>query len=416
MKRPSLSRLKLEPWQRTLYIMFFAQLVAAMGFSIIFPFLPLYVEHLGTNTGLSLEFWAGMVFSVQAVTMAIASPIWGGLADRFGRKLMVERAMFGGSVIILLMAFARTAEELVLLRALQGALTGTISASNALVASQAPRERAGYAMGLLQVGLWAGVAVGPLMGGLLADMWGFRLPFIVTAALLFAAGLLVWRSVRESFTPVESDPEEQRGFIAEWRRVFSSPGIGVTYLVRFLSGVGQYMVYPIAPLFVRALLPEGAPVGSTTGLVIGVSAAASTAAAIYLGRLGDQIGHRRVLRASALLAALFCLPQSMVTAAWQLLVLQALTGIAMGGIIPTVSALLARYTRQGGEGAVYGMDNSVTAASRALAPMLSATVAVGFGLRGAFVAIGLAFLVTTAVAAWALPDTRPGATVSSASS
>ena len=111
-------------WRRTLAIMFVAQLFSAVGFSIIFPFLPLYIADLGTTTGLSIEFWSGMVFSSQAITMMIASPIWGTMADRYGRKLMVERAMFGGAVIVLLMAFVQSAEQLVLLRAIQGFITG----------------------------------------------------------------------------------------------------------------------------------------------------------------------------------------------------------------------------------------------------------------------------------------------------
>jgi DHA1 family multidrug resistance protein-like MFS transporter len=139
-------------WQRTLYIMVAAQLVAGVGLSNMFPFLPLYVQALGTKTSLSLEFWAGMVYSAQAMTMMIASPIWGAVADRYGRKLMVQRAMFGGAVMMLLMAFARSAEALALLRAAQGLVTGVISAASALVAAVAPRERTGYAMGLLQVG------------------------------------------------------------------------------------------------------------------------------------------------------------------------------------------------------------------------------------------------------------------------
>ncbi|MFP4437267.1 MAG: MFS transporter, partial [Chloroflexaceae bacterium] len=161
-------------WKQTLWIMFFAQFVSATGFSLIFPFLPLYVQSLGTETGISIEFWAGMVFSSQAITMMIASPIWGALADRHGRKLMAARAMFGGSLIILLMAFARSAEELVLLRTVQGLITGTIPAANALVAAVAPRERLGYAMGMLQVGFRSGIAAGPLIGGVLADTFGFR--------------------------------------------------------------------------------------------------------------------------------------------------------------------------------------------------------------------------------------------------
>jgi len=136
-------------WERTLYILAFSQFITAIGFSSIFPFLPLYVKSLGSTTGLSIELLAGLVFSAQAFTMMIASPIWGGLADRFGRKLMIQRASFGGTVLLFIMAFVTSAEQLVALRAIQGLITGTVAANNALVASIAPRERTGYAMGML---------------------------------------------------------------------------------------------------------------------------------------------------------------------------------------------------------------------------------------------------------------------------
>ena len=312
--------------------------------------------------------------------------------------------MFGGCVIILLMAFVRSAEELVFLRALQGLITGTIAAANALVAAEAPKEQAGYAMGLLQVGSWAGVAVGPLAGGFLADAWGFRVPFIVTAVLLLVAGVLVWRFVTEDFVPVAARGGEGEGILKMWRRVLFSQGVGMTYLVRFLSGAAQNMIYPISPLFIAALVPAGAGVGSITGLVVGLAAVASTVAAIYLGRLGDKLGHRKVLRASLVLAGLFYLPQALVGAPWQFLLMQMLAGAAMGGIVPAVSALLARYTRQGEEGAVYGLDNSVLSVARALAPMISTSLAMVVGLRGALAGIGVFFLLTAAVAAWGLPE------------
>ncbi|MDQ7029593.1 MAG: MFS transporter [Ardenticatenia bacterium] len=390
-------------WQRTLFIMFTAQLVSAMGFSIIFPFLPLYVQALGTRTGLSTEFWAGMVFSSQAVTMMVASPIWGSLADRYGRKLMVQRAMFGGAVVLAAMGFVRSAEELALLRALQGLITGTVSAVNALVAASTPRNRTGYAMGMIQVGLWGGVAVGPLAGGWLADTFGFRAAFGVTGTLLAVAGLLVWRWVDEP--PTLASPEvAHMGFLEAWRHVLRSTGVMPTYMLRFLSWLARNILLPVAPLFVQTLLPANAPVSTVTGLVVGITSAASTASAIVLGRLGDRLGHRRILVAGALLAALFYFPQSLVQSAWQFLALQALTGAAAGGITPSLSALLAHYTQPGEEGAVYGLDNSVVSAARAVAPMLGAGVAVWFGLRGTFVVAGLLFIVVAAAGAWLLPD------------
>ena len=390
-------------WQRTLLIMFVAQLISAMGFSIIFPFLPLYVQQLGTRTGLSVEFWAGMVFSSQAITMMLASPVWGALADRYGRKLMVERAMFGGAIVLMAMGFARSAEELALLRALQGLITGTVSAVNALVAASAPRNRTGYAMGMIQVGLWSGVAVGPLMGGWLADVYGFRTAFMVTGTLLALAGVLVWRWVDEP--PALASPEVARmGFLRAWRRVLRAAGVMPTYALRFLTWLARNLLLPVAPLFVQSLLPSGAPVSTVTGLVVGLSSAASTASAVSLGRLGDRIGHRRILVTCAFLAALFYFPQSLVHSPWQSLALQALTGAAAGGITPSLSALLAHYTRPGEEGVVYGLDNSVVSAARAVAPMLGAGVAVWFGLRGTFVVAGLLFLVVAAVGAWLLPE------------
>jgi len=128
MPSPESAKAAATPWRRTLYIMVFCQVITSIGFSSIFPFLPLYVKSLGSVTDLGTEVLSGLVFSSQALTMMIASPIWGALADRWGRKLMVERAMFGGAVLLGLMAFVRSAEELVLLRAVQGLVTGTIGA------------------------------------------------------------------------------------------------------------------------------------------------------------------------------------------------------------------------------------------------------------------------------------------------
>jgi DHA1 family multidrug resistance protein-like MFS transporter len=398
-------------WKQTLWIMFFAQFVSATGFSLIFPFLPLYIQSLGTETGISIEFWAGMVFSSQAITMMIASPIWGALADRYGRKLMAERAMFGGSLIILLMAFARSAEELVLLRTVQGLITGTIPAANALVAAVAPRERLGYAMGMLQVGFRSGIAAGPLIGGVLADTFGFRAPFVMTAGLLFIAGGLVLLGVREDFTPPERTPGVRLNLFAGWRHILALPGTALTFGLSFLLWLGQHMVWPIAPLFVAQLMHQSAHVATTTGLIVGLYSATGTASAIYLGRLGDRLSHRRILIGSALVAVLCYLPQSLVTAAWQLLLLQAVTGAAVGGMIPALSALLVQYTRPGEEGNVYGLDSSVTSAARAVAPLVGAGLAIMFGLRGIFLAAGGIFLVITLVASVWLPEIeqqRPG--------
>jgi DHA1 family multidrug resistance protein-like MFS transporter len=306
--------------------------------------------------------------------------------------------MFGGAVILLLMGFVQSAEQLVLLRAVQGLITGTIGAASALVAAETPREHTGYAMGLLQVGMGVGLAAGPLIGGAIADVFGYATAFYVTAALLLIAGILVWWGVEERFEPPEALTADAKSFVAEWRHVLSAPGIPVTYGLRFLSELGRGMIFPIAPLFILTLLPDASRVNIFTGLVVGAASLTATISAIYLGRLGDRVGHRRILIASAVLAAFFYLPQSLVTAGWQLLMLQALVGVCMGGLIPSISALLARYSEPGEEGAVYGLEHSIMSAARAVAPLVGAAVAAWFGLRATFVAAALIYFVAGAMA------------------
>ena len=139
-------------WRRNLYILFGVQFLALAGFSIVIPFLPLYIKELGVVTGGSIEFWSGMVFSSQALAMMISAPIWGVIADRYGRKLMLVRASLGGAILMATMGFAQNAEQLTLLRFFQGFVTGTVPAASALVAATAPKERTGEALGLIQGG------------------------------------------------------------------------------------------------------------------------------------------------------------------------------------------------------------------------------------------------------------------------
>ena len=393
-------------WRKTLTILFIGQLVTSMGFASFFPFLPLYIQQLGSSSGLSLEFLAGMAYSAQAMTMAIASPIWGAVADRYGRKLMLERAMFGGVVILALMAFVQNAEQLVILRAIQGLITGTVAAANAMAASVVPRARMGFAMGMLQTGLGVGVAVGPMLGGAIADAFGYSAAFYVTAALLLLAGVLIWWGIDEHFQPPEQEHRIHNSLWSQWRRVLSTPGILDVYNLRFTTQMARNLILPIAPLFIALLMGDSAHLNTFTGLVIGAASATTTLSAVYLGRLSDRIGYRPVLIVSAAAAAAIYALHFPTTAAWQLLALQAMAGIAMGGILPAIGALLAQYSSANDSGAVYGLDNSIEAAARSIAPLLGAAVGAWLGLRAAFLVSALLFLALCMLSAARLPGNR----------
>ncbi len=395
-------------WQFTLSVAFVAQVLSAVGYSMMFPFLPLHIETLGSTTGLSTELAAGLVISIQGLTMMITAPFWGVAADRFGRKKMIMRAMFGGAITMAMMGFAQTAEQLIVIRAMQGLVTGTVSANNALVAAATPRRRVGFAMGALQLALWAGVAVGPLLGGVLADHFGYNVPYFLTALLLMAGGFVVLGGITESFSAEkESVKFDPMSLFLGWRDILGTSGVSLALAIRFLSGLARTVIVPIAPLFVVSLIARDAEASNTyAGLFMAVSAAAATFGAVWLGNLGDRISHRKVLLYCSLAAAIFYVPQAFVADIWQLLILQALAGFAAGGLVASPSALLSRYAGSERAGAIFGLENSVMSGSRAAAPLVGATVALMLGMRGVFLAAALVFALIALTAWQLLPQDR----------
>lgn len=377
--------------------MFFVQLTSMIGFSSIFPFLPFYIESIGKVSSLKMELLVGLVFSVQAFTMMIASPFWGSISDRFGRKLMVERAMFAGAIVLTLMAFVRSAEELVMLRALQGLVTGTIGAANALVAASVPKQRMGYAMGVLQMGMGIGLAIGPLIGGIMADLFGYRSVFYVTGAALFISGITVSLGVNENFKKPDTT-KKQVSFLSAWRHVLFAKNVAVIFSLRFSNQLGRMIFIPILPMFVQSIVGDGIKINSFTGLVVGFSSATMTLSSIYLGRMGDRLGHYKILIGASLSCGIFLSLQIFITAGWQLLVLHALFGIGLGGIIPSVSALLSHYTSSDEAGVVYGLDSSIVAGARTIAPLIGVCVAMRFGLRSVFGLGALLYLFASLLA------------------
>ena len=209
--------MRLPAWQRTLYIVLITQFIALAGGNLVFPFLPLYIEDLGVHDKSQVAFYAGLTSTATGVTLFIFSPLWGALADRFGRKPLLLRAYLGATFSMGLQGIAQNVWQLFILRAFQGAFVGTIPAAAALVASGTPPERVGYAMGLLQMAQFTSATAGPLIGGFLADAIGFRQTFIVTSVLFGLAGLLLVFGVQED-RAARRAPRPVRGLHAQHPR------------------------------------------------------------------------------------------------------------------------------------------------------------------------------------------------------
>jgi DHA1 family multidrug resistance protein-like MFS transporter len=400
-------------WQRTLLVVWIAEFVALIGFAMVIPFLPFYVQDMGVTDEAQVKFWSGLLLSAQAITMAIFAPIWGSVADRYGRKLMLERAMFGATVVVALMGFARTPYELLALRALQGCLTGTVPAATTLIASVVPKERIGFALGWLQMGMFAGVSVGPLVGGVIADSMGYRASFFLTSACLFLAGMGVLFFVHEGFE--RPQPSAQRShWWDDLATVLRSRQVLGVLSLRLMTRGGARVISPVLPLFVAAMLPSESRVATITGLITGVSAASSSIGAVLLGQAGDRVGYRRVLLVSSLAAALFYALQAVANNIAQLIFLQVCVGAALAGTISSLTALLATLAPEGQQGAVYGADTSVVAGANALAPMLGAALAVALGDRSTFLFASGVFVLAAVTITRLLPshDRAPACTPS----
>ena len=278
-------------WKGNLVALFVAQICVMIAFSFVFPFIPLYVRDLGVADNAAAARWAGAIGAASAVTMAIAQPFWGSLADRHGRRVMVLRSIAAAGVTLGLMGLARHPWQLLVLRLLQGALTGTVAASNALVATSVPRERLGSSLGLMQVALFGGMSVGPLIGGLIADRLGYRASCFAASGLMLVSLLLVVVLVRESFTPLPA-AISRPGVLAESRRLLALPGLMLVMGVTFLIQYGNSVVTPILSLFIAQ------PVHQIMLVAGRIAAKEVSRNALWQGRKrslghGERVHHRR---------------------------------------------------------------------------------------------------------------------------
>ena len=389
-------------WRRTLYTVWITQFIGVAGFSFVMPFIPYYIQELGITDLAEVAIWAGVVTAAQAISMAIMAPIWGTLSDRYGRKLMVLRATFAGAIVLALMGFVTNVWQLAFLRVIQGMLTGTVSATTTLVASVVPKERSGMALGSLQTAIFLGVSLGPLLGGLSGDVFGYRPSFWITGALLAFSGLLVLIFVHEDFHPVEVDGESTRaGFRHALTVVFASGALVAVLGSRILLRIGTRTIDPILPLFVQTLSSGDGQVGTITGVIVAASALGAAIGSPLIGGWSDRMGRRKLLLASAVAAGLLYIPQAFVQDARSLIFWQLASGFAVGGTLSTLTALLMQVAPVGREGMVFGLEASAVSAANAIGPLLGAAVAAWAGLRAPFLLASVLFGVgVLAVVLW----------------
>jgi MFS family permease len=379
-----------DHWRRNLVVCLGGSFTTIVAMTMLMPYLPLYVEHLGADGHAAITRWSGVAYAATFFTAALTAPLWGRLGDRFGRKSMLVRASLGMSVAMALTGLAQNVEQLVLLRLLTGLLGGYSSGSMILVAAQTPRDRSAWALGILSVGVMAGSVVGPLVGGVAPDLFGVRTSFLVAGAVIFVAFLATAFGIREERperTRAAVDrPAAPAGWGPDPRRV------GVLLAVASLLMFATMSLEPIVTVFVGELEPGTTHVATLSGVVMAVGALGSIASAPRLGRLADRVGHGPVITGGLLGAAVLLGLQAATQEVWELIALRFGVGVCLGGLMPSVTAAVRHAVPDAVVGRVLGLSVSAQYVGQVLGPITGGLVAGAFGMRSVFVMTAIVLL------------------------
>jgi DHA1 family multidrug resistance protein-like MFS transporter len=375
-------------WRKNLYIMFVAELVVMTGFSFVTPFIPLYVQQIGNFSQNQAAFWSGISISCVGIGLFVSAPIWGILADRMGRKPMVLRSMLGGAVIIALEGLAPNIYIFIGLRIIQGLLTGTIAAASALVTSSSPRDKTGFALGLLMVAVYCGNTVGPSIGGFLAHIFGYRNTFFITAGMLLIGGLLVQFLVKENFQP----SARKASFSGMWRLAATGtvlPLLITTCLIYMATQTAQ----PIVALYM-AQLGSANTAAVSSGLAFALMGLIAAISSIVSGRLIGRISPRKILIVASLGAGIMYILPIFAANTTQLVIFVGLLGLLQGSVVTSTTSLIGISVPIIQQGMAYGLSQSANALGITLGPIIGGSAAQLMNLRYIFGLSAGIFLIT----------------------
>lgn len=353
------------------------------------PFMVLYVEELGTPKNL-VEFYAGLAVSLSALASALVSPIWGRLADRYGRKPMMVRAAFVMTFTMGGLAFVPNVYWLLILRVLNGVFAGYVPNSTALIASQAPQERSGYALGTLATGVTAGSLIGPLLGGLLAEWLGIRQVFLLVGTILFICTLMTIFWVKEDFEPVSRKDAMPTREV--FKRVSSLQIMVGLFVTSMIIQVSAQSIAPILTLYIRHL-GQASNLMFVSGLIVSALGFSSMLSSSTLGKIGDRIGNHRLLLIALFYSFSMYFFCALAQTPLQLGMLRFLYGFGVGALMPSINSLLTKITPKEGISRIFSYNQMFSYIGQVAGPFVGSMVARHLGYRMVFyVTAGIVFV------------------------
>lgn len=394
-------------WRRSLWLIWFTQFTVSAGFSLIMPFLPLYVESMGVS-GRSVELWSGAIFSACFVSAAVAMPFWGRLSDRAGRRPIMIRSCIGMGIAVSLMGLATHPWQLMVLRLLLGGTFGLLSACIAYMAAITPKQHTGYMLGVIQTAVTSGGILGPFLGGILASFMGYAHIFYINGAACFVSAAIVMFLIKEEFTPPVKRAAESR-ILDDMRTVAVSPTLLAMSVVVLVQCFSIMNAEPIIPRYLQSLHVPDSILSFLSGAVFSVVGIATAISAPLLGRLGDRVGYKKVLLLTLGGAAVMYTLQGLAVNWWQLMVFRFGQGCFTGGVFAAANALTSLASTRSFQGRAFSLSSAAQQVGNFLGPLIGAGVAAGISFRAVFPITGVLCLANLIWVWVQVPDGHPEA-------
>lgn len=372
------------PWVVTLTILVASAFLMDMSFTMITPFLPVYLSsELGAKAS-EVDMWSGAVFAVTFFVSGLLGPVWGVLADRKSRKLMALRASIGLTISYALCGIVQTPMQLFAARFFQGLCAGLYPALLALLAASIPARKTGLSMGLMQGGMTVGAVVGPFVGGVLADYFGMRESFFVASVALGLISLLIGFCIKEK--PRTIKVTSRNWF--DWS-VIRQPAIFKMLMACAVIHASLFSAQPILPLYIAQLQGSMDNIMMLSGTIFSVCAISIMIASPILGAAGQKFGFLKVLSCSLFFAGLLISAQVLGRTPFEFGVWRFIAGFAIAGLIPLVNSIISTECPPDKKGEVFGFNFLTGHAGMALGPFAAGALSSWFGYQAVIVASGL---------------------------
>ncbi len=391
----------MDSWKRNLIVVWVCQFVAMIGMSAVVPFLPLFIRELGVTNLEETAYWSGLVFAGPFFISFFLIPVWGNLGDRYGRKIMIIRAILGLAIAQILIGFTQNVTQLFLARLVQGLLSGFLPAAMALVAANTPKEKTGYALGLLQSATAAGTVLGPLLGGFVSDILGFRSVFFLVAGLLIITGIAVVVFVTEEKSSIE---KSEHSFIDNWKYLLGNSKLLLPAIMIMLTAFGISFIRPTFVLYIETFSISSKFLPTITGALYSIVGIFSIFSAAWWGKRVENTGiAQNVIYASLLTGAMY-FAHSFVYDVYLLIPVRILLGFGYGALSPLLFTAISKNISLDRMGGVLGVGSSFQILGNMIGPVLGGFSAGFLGLRIAFLITGFFFLIITVISYFRLKD------------